>query len=118
MKIVASSIHGRAGLVDKLNYIICNGKLSCDLPYHTLLKVVDIPHPVGSTLELCYDPHWLMVTKATNRMFPNTSEHWVAPILEFRWVLSCAIHGKILVCRSTPEAIKELKAVFGGSFKV
>ena len=61
-----------------------NDQLSCDLLYHTLLKVVDIPHPVGSTLELCYDPDWLMVTKVTNSMFPTTSQDWVAPIFELK----------------------------------
>ena len=50
------------------------------------MKVIDVPHPVDSAMELCYDPDWLVITKATNSMFPNTKRHWVAPSYEQKYV--------------------------------
>ena len=45
------------------------------------LKVIDVAHPVDSALELCYDPDWLMVTKATSGMFPSKPQRWVQPLV-------------------------------------
>lgn len=47
----------------------------------SLLKVIDVPHPVDSPLELCYDPDWLIITKDTSSMFPNKAQHWIPPLV-------------------------------------
>ena len=59
-----------------------------------LLKVIDVPHLVGSPLELCYDPDWLMVTKATSSMFPSRPQRWVPPLVmddDHKYVLPLSI---------------------------
>jgi len=53
-----------------------------------LFKVIDIPHSPDSPLELCYDPDWLMTTKATSSMFPITPQRWLPPLVvdDFKYV--------------------------------
>ena len=47
----------------------------------SLLKVIDVPHRDGAVLELCYDPDWLAITKATADMFPTTRQQWMPPLV-------------------------------------
>jgi len=43
--------------------------------------VIDVPHRDGAALELCYDPDWLAITKATADMFPTTRQQWMPPLV-------------------------------------
>ncbi|XP_065891093.1 lariat debranching enzyme-like isoform X2 [Dysidea avara] len=74
------------------------------LPGRHFLEVIDVPHRDDVALELCYDPDWLAITKATANMFPTTKQQWKPP--------------RQLELKNTPEDIEKIRTAFGGSFKI
>jgi len=82
--------------------------------------VIDVPHHDGAALELCYDPDWLAITKATAYMFPTMRRTTMDTSTTIRSeVRSCdPLHDIMTTTRNTLEDIKAMRTKFGGSFKV
>lgn len=63
------------------------------LPYREFLQIVDVPERLGSSEGLEYDPEWLAILKATNRLQRITPHPWNPPEnngLHERWDFSAS----------------------------
>ncbi|XP_075886944.1 lariat debranching enzyme isoform X1 [Nelusetta ayraudi] len=57
------------------------------LPKREFLQIIDVPERPGSSENLEYDPEWLAILKATNRLQSTTPQPWNPPekIMNERW---------------------------------
>uniref|UniRef100_A0AAY4EVI8 Lariat debranching enzyme C-terminal domain-containing protein n=1 Tax=Denticeps clupeoides TaxID=299321 RepID=A0AAY4EVI8_9TELE len=88
------------------------------LPYRDFLQVVEVAERPGSSEDLEYDPEWLAILKATDRLQGTTSHYWSPPEnngLHERWDFSASeaammevvsdLHGELRIAQNFSPSV-------------